>query len=64
MYSKKPKQICSLTWVQYIVVRTGFEPATTSGMGLLTANKIAVSRIQLLAIAFTISPPDYILIIQ
>lgn len=26
MYSKKPKQICSLTWVQYIVVRTGIEP--------------------------------------
>ena len=26
MYSKKPKQICSLTWVQYIVVPPGIEP--------------------------------------
>jgi hypothetical protein len=42
------------------VVRTGLEPVTTSGMGLLTANEIAVSRIQLLAIASTIPPPDYI----
>jgi hypothetical protein len=33
-------------------------------MGLLTANEIAVSRIQLLAIAFIISPPDYVELVK
>jgi hypothetical protein len=43
------------------VVRTGFEPATTSGIVSLTAIWIVhFHRIQLLAIASTIPPPDYV----
>ena len=48
--------VCSVLLSQgnnTVVVRTGIEPVTTSGMGSLTANEIAVLRIQLFAIAYT-----------
>jgi hypothetical protein len=43
------------------VVRVGLEPVTTSGIVSLTAIWIVhFHRIQLLAIASTIPPPDYV----